>query len=73
MPCFHPIGYLLAAKQFILFIRAIQVMQMTSALLFLAIVGGNFYLLQTAAMFFTLSRHHWSVRMELLRCCWLLL
>ena len=23
--------------------------------------------------FFTSSRHHWSVRMELLRCCWILL
>ena len=51
MLCCHPIGYLLVAKQCILFIRAIQVMQMTSALLFLTICVGKFYVLQTAAEF----------------------
>ena len=39
MRCFHPIGHLLAVKHCILFIRAFQVMQMISALLFV----GDFW------------------------------
>ena len=64
MPCFNPIVYLLVAKQCILFIRAIQVMQMTSALLVLTICGGNCYLLQTDAEFLhpvdTIGQYGWS-------------
>ena len=35
--------------------------------------GRGFLSSANSCRFFTSSRHHWSVRMELLRCCWNLL